>query len=98
MNTQTTFSEYAPAAADRRKSFMASVMAATRSVVHGALRSMMASHLERQTVRELSSLPPHILRDIGLTHANIRGVAADLAKERADAWARQAQGSNGFGG
>lgn len=98
MNTQSIYSEYTPAGAERRKSVLGWAAASVQSMVQRAARSMMLAHLERRTIDELSSLPNHILQDIGLSRGNIRGVAADLAKERATAWARQARGSNGFGG
>lgn len=93
MNTQTTLLEYASLGATRTRG----VSKAKRAFVR-IRNSMRARHLERQTVRELSSLPSYILRDIGMTSDGIRAFAAELAQERAKEWARQAEAENGFGG
>lgn len=93
MSAQTTFIEYASIGANRTRSF-----SKARRVFSRITNSMRAGHLERKTVRELSALPPYILRDIGMRPDNIREFATEIAKERAEAWARQADATNGFGG
>lgn len=99
MNTETTYDDYqtivdpVPGQIVRVKPASAVKRAARR-----LMKALIRSHWERQTARELSSLSPYILRDIGMRQEDIREVAGDLARERADAWARQAQRANGFGG
>lgn len=92
MNTQTTYVGYAPAADT------GGIAGAVKRAVNRVLSRMMYRHIERQTLRELSTLPDYVLRDIGLSRGDIRGVAADLARDRSEAWARRAGASNGFGG
>jgi len=99
MNTESTYNTRdalaaAPAGASAAKRLALRLARPWRRV----LQSMRRSHWERETVRELSSLPSYMLRDIGLQEDDIEKVARDLARERADAWARRAQASNGFGG
>jgi len=94
MNIQTTYG----AGTDTVHQPAHGALAAARRILRGAVKSMLASHWERQTIRELSALPTYVLQDIGMTRGNIRSVAAELARERADSWARQAEASNGFGG
>jgi len=89
MNTQSIHDEHAAAAARQRKSSVGSLAANLGYMVRRILRPMVAAHLERQALSELSRLSPAILRDIGLTRGDIGSVAADMAKERADAWARR---------
>lgn len=96
MNTPTTISGYE--ADNAVPQHAAGALSTVRRTMRRLARAMMARYLERETARELSSLPPYILRDIGMQREDIRRVAADLARERADAWARQAGGANGFGG
>lgn len=99
MNTETTYNEYETVVdAIREQSIAKRVASSIKQKVRSIAKSMLRSHWERQAVRELASLPPYVLRDIGLRPDEIREVSHDLARERADAWARQAQGSNGFGG
>ncbi|MGA8260056.1 MAG: DUF1127 domain-containing protein [Arenicellales bacterium] len=93
MNTQTTYSDYTGTSTIGR-----GVVTATRRAVRSALKSMLTSYWERHAVRELDSLPDYVLNDIGVTRGSIRGVAAAYAKDKADAWARRAESSNGFGG
>ena len=94
MNTQTTYTGYAAG----QSSVLRDTIAGIRGFAQRIAKAMMARHLERETVRELSSLPTYILRDIGMQREDIGRVAGDLARERADAWARRAGSSNGFGG
>lgn len=99
MNTETTYNEYETAVdAMREQSAPKRIASSIQRMVRNIAKSMLRSHWERQAVRELASLPPYVLRDIGLRPDEVREVSHDLARERADAWARQAQGSNGFGG
>lgn len=93
MNTQTIHAEYVPIVAAPARA-----VSKTRQMFRRVKSSMLARHWERETIRELSSLPAHILRDIGLRPDNIREVAAEMAKERAEQWARRAGAANGFGG
>lgn len=95
MNIQTT---YGAAGTDTVHQPARGALAAVRRALRGVVKSMLAAHWERETVRELSALPTSMLQDIGMTRGNIRGVAAALARERAENWARQAGASNGFGG
>lgn len=94
MNTQTTYSSEVVGAQVPARGVVGAIKGAMRRL----MKSLMAYHLERETARELSSLPSYILRDIGMAREDIGRVAADLAKERSEAWARQAEASNGFGG
>lgn len=99
MNTETTYDDYQPIAGRVPGQPVAAKSAsAVKRAVRRLVKALIQSHWERQTARELSSLSPYILRDIGMRQEDIREVAGDLARERADAWARQAQRSNGFGG
>lgn len=99
MNTETTYDDYQPLAEPvPGQSARATFTAAVRRAARRLMTALIRAHWERQTARELSSLSPYILRDIGMRQEDIREVAGDLARERADAWARQAQRSNGFGG
>lgn len=99
MNTETTYNEYQAAVdAIREQSAPKRAAAAFRRAFRRLAKSVLRSHWERQALRELASLPPYVLRDIGLRQDEIREVAGELARERAEAWARQAQGANGFGG
>lgn len=99
MNTETTYNDYQPVVDSvPGQSAWAKSAAAVKRAVRRLMKALIQSHWERHTARELSSLPPYILRDIGLRQEDIREVAGNLARERADAWARQAQRSNGFGG
>jgi uncharacterized protein YjiS (DUF1127 family) len=93
MNTQTIHAEYAPIVGASARA-----VSRARQTFRRIKGSMLARHWERETIRELSSLPAHILRDIGLRPDNIREVAAEMAKERAEQWARRAGAANGFGG
>lgn len=93
MNTQTTYTGYV-----EERSPLAGAVAAMKRAARRVAARMMSRHMERETVRELSSLPSHILKDIGLDRADIHAVASQMARTRADAWARQAGASNGFGG
>jgi uncharacterized protein YjiS (DUF1127 family) len=96
MNTQSTINQ--PMEAISGRWAPDGVFAAARRALRGVMKSLLQSHWQRESVRELSSLPDYVLRDIGLQEGDIREVAGELARERADAWARQAYGSNGFGG
>lgn len=99
MNTETTYNGYEPAVGSiRGQSVPTRVAAAVRRAARRLVKSMLQSYWERQTVRELGGLPSYVLRDIGMRPDDIREVAGDLARERADAWARRADASNGFGG
>ena len=96
MNTETTY-DYS-GVASTTPSPSPGIAASVRRAFRRTWKSMLRYHWERQTARELASLPSYVLRDIGLRPDDIHSVASDLAKERADAWARQAEGSSGFGG
>lgn len=99
MNTDTTYNDYQPVVDSvPGQSVWTKTSSAVKRAVRRLMKALIQSHWERQTARELSSLPPYILRDIGLRQEDIREVAGDLARERADAWARQALRANGFGG
>ncbi|MGA8261531.1 MAG: DUF1127 domain-containing protein [Arenicellales bacterium] len=89
MKAQSICSEHILASTHRRTSTFGSVMASIRYKVRRMFRPMMAAHLERETIRELSRLSPCILRDIGLNRGDIPRVASDWARERADTWARR---------
>jgi len=98
MNTEAVYSEHGVTDAAVDLSNHDSAGSKLRRILRRIVKPMVRAHWERQAIRELSGMPPYLLRDIGLRHEEIHGVAADLARERADAWARQAQASNGFGG
>lgn len=99
MNTETTYNEYQPVAdTTQAQSGVRRATSAVMRAVRRILKSMLRAHWERETAAELSRLPAYMLRDIGMREDDIHVVARDLARERADAWARQAQRSNGFGG
>lgn len=101
MNTQSTthptFGGYETGGAVRESSAAKRAAAAIKRAVQRVLKSMMAYHIERETARELSGLPSYILKDIGIRREDIHEIAAHMARERADAWARHARASNGFG-
>jgi uncharacterized protein YjiS (DUF1127 family) len=99
MNTETTYNDYQPAVDTTRvQSGAGRAASAVKRAVRRILKTMLRAHWERETAAELSRLPAYMLRDIGMREDDIHVVARDLARERADAWARQAQRSNGFGG
>lgn len=99
MTSETTYSDRDPVVEPlARRAMSSGPVAALRRAGRRILKAMFRLHLERQTTRELSNLPPYLLRDIGMRKEDIREVASDLAREQADAWARQAQRANGFGG
>lgn len=99
MNTETTYNDYQTVVdAAPERSAGSRITAAIRRAARRVMKSMIRSHWERHAVRELNSLPSYVLRDIGIGEGEIREVAADLARDRADAWARRASGANGFGG
>jgi uncharacterized protein YjiS (DUF1127 family) len=97
MTTEATYNEYSPIG-DSISSQPALKARSVSSVMRRIMKPLVRSHWERESIRELSGLPSHILRDIGMSRYDIQKVSKDLAKERADAWARQAEASNGFGG
>lgn len=94
MSSPSTSSSYALT----RRPLVHAGGSAVRRTVQGIVKSMLAYYWKRQTVDELSRLPSYILRDIGLNRGDILEVATEVASERAELWARQAQGRNGFGG
>ncbi|HSH40717.1 MAG TPA: DUF1127 domain-containing protein [Arenicellales bacterium] len=96
MNTQTTITQ--PMETISGPMLSGGALRTARQALRRVIKSLLQSHWQRETVRELSSLPPYVLRDIGMQEGDIHEVAGELARERADAWARQAYGSNGFGG
>jgi uncharacterized protein YjiS (DUF1127 family) len=96
MNTETTYDDCIPAASIWDQSAPRGMAAALWRPIRRIQRAMLRYHWERHTVRELSALPSYVLRDIGLRPDDIHSVAAGMAKERAESWARQAAGSNGF--
>ncbi len=99
MNTETTYNDYQPVVdTTQAQSGARRATSAVKRAVRRILKSMLRAHWERETTAELSRLPAYMLRDIGMREEDIHVVARDLARERADAWARQAQRSNGFGG
>lgn len=98
MNTETTYDGYTTSGAVSDGHIGSGVLASVGRAIRRFQKRMLASHWERQTVYELSSLPSHMLKDIGMYPSNIREVARDLAQQRAEDWARRAGGSNGFGG
>ena len=99
MNTETTYNDYVPVVdAVPERSVGKRAASAVRRTFRRMAKSMLQAHWERTAARELTSLPDYVLRDIGMRPDDIHKVAGDLARERADTWARQAQGSNGFGG
>lgn len=98
MNTETTYNDCLPVVdAMPEQSVGKRAASAVRRAVRRVVKSMIQAHWERHAVRELASLPDYMLRDIGMRPDDINKVARDLARERADAWARRAQGANGFG-
>lgn len=96
MNSDTIYNDRM--AVDASSSVRRRPMDTVKRRLRRMVQSMVAHYWERQAVRELSGLSSHTLRDIGIRPEDIRSVAADLAKERARQWARQAGASNGFGG
>lgn len=98
MNSETTYDDHVMVDASAQQIVRQGPVAAVRRAVRRFLQSMLEHHWERHTVRELSSLSPHMLRDIGVAPHAIQGLAADLAKERARQWAQQAGPSSGSGG
>jgi len=99
MNTETTYNDCVTVVdAMPEQSAGKRAASAVRGAIRRVAKSMIQAHWERHAVRELSSLPDYVLRDIGLRPDDINKVAGDLARERAEAWARRAQGANGFGG
>lgn len=98
MNTETTYDGYPASGAVRDGDIRSGMLASVGRAIRRFQKRMLASHWERQTAYELSTLPNHLLRDIGMYPSNIREVARDLAQQRAEDWARRAGGSNGFGG
>lgn len=99
MTSETIYSNRDPVVEPlARRAISSGPVAALRRAGRRILKTMLRNYLERQTTRELSNLPPYLLRDIGMRKEDIRVVASDLAREQADAWARQAQRANGFGG
>lgn len=99
MNTETTYTDYQPIVdTTPAQSGVRRAASAVQRAIRRILKSMLRAHWERETAAELSRLPAYMLRDIGMREDDIHVVARDLARERADAWARQAQRSNGFGG
>lgn len=99
MTSETTYSDRDSAVEPlARRAITSGPVSAIRRAGRRILKAILQTYLERQTTRELSSLPPYLLRDIGIREEDIREVASDLARDQADAWARQAQRANGFGG
>ncbi len=99
MTSETTYSDRDPIIEPlARRAIRSGPVSAIRRAGRRILKAMLRAHLERQTTRELRNLPPYLLRDIGMRQEDIREVASDLARQQADAWARQAQRANGFGG
>lgn len=98
MNTESTYdTREASAVAPAKRPAAKHVASFLARSWRRAIRSMHRAHLERETIRELRSLPAYILRDIGLQEDDIDTVARDLATEHVNAWAHRAQASNGFG-
>jgi uncharacterized protein YjiS (DUF1127 family) len=99
MNSETTYDPYKHETDQQAgEAVSRGPVPAIKRVAHRITKSLLRAHWERETIRELAKLHPDMLRDIGMRQDDIREVAGDLAKERADAWARHAQASNGFGG
>jgi len=98
MNTESSFgTQQALAGAAAGQRGTKGLAAFIKRSWHRMMGSMLRAHWERETIRELGNLPSHMLKDIGMREDDIRRVARDLAREQADAWARRAQGANGFG-
>lgn len=98
MSTDTTYEDAPPITGPSAGVSWKHAATAARRLLRRLLKPIVRSYWQRHTVRELSELPSYILRDIGLEAHDIHEVAGDLARDRAEDWARHARGANGFGG
>lgn len=98
MNTEATYTDH-PSMVDTvaGQPGLRRAASAVSRIARRIMKPMLRAHWKRQAIHELSGLPSFILRDIGVRPDDIRSVAADLARDQADAWARRTRGSNGFG-